>query len=67
MPIVNDVAILERVLMMICAEAASLRTELEALASELRAEERDRFEGTLNAIQATSARILMELPAVTVN
>jgi hypothetical protein len=63
----HDDTILERLLMLICAEAATLRAELDAIASQLRAEDRDRFEGTLSDIQARSTEILMELSAVTVN
>ncbi len=64
---VHDHKGLERVLMLICAEAAALRDELKAIASELCAEELYRFEGTLADIQERSAALLMELPAATVH
>jgi len=58
---------LERLLMIICAEASALRSELAAIADQLCADERNRFEGTLSEIQARSTEILMELPAATVH
>lgn len=58
---------MERLLILICAEAAALRDELMSLAGELRADERARFERTLNDIESRSAQMLMELPAATVN
>lgn len=67
MHLVQDDKGMERLLILICTEAAALRDELMSLAGELRADERDRFERTLSDIQTRSAEMLMELPAATVN
>jgi hypothetical protein len=64
---VHDENRIEHLLLFICAEAATLRAELAAIADDLRAEELNRFEGTLSDIQEQSAALLMALPAATVN
>jgi hypothetical protein len=62
MRLVHDPAALEHLLLAICREASALRRELEALADELRADERRRFEGTLNDIESRSQALLFAMP-----
>ncbi len=62
MALVHDPADLEHLLLYICREASALRRELEALATELRADERSRFEGTLNDIETRSHALLFAMP-----
>jgi hypothetical protein len=62
MALVHDSADLERLLLFICREASVLRQELEALATELHAEERDRFEGTLADIELRTHALLFAMP-----
>jgi hypothetical protein len=59
---VHDPASLHHLLLYICREASALRRELEALAGELRADERRRFEGTLADIEARSQALLFAMP-----
>jgi hypothetical protein len=62
MGLVHNPADLEHLLLYICREASVLRRELEAVANELRAEERTRFEGTLNDIELRSHALLFAMP-----
>ena len=49
-------------LLYIRREASELRRELEAVATEIRDEERMRFEGALEEIEAQSTELLFALP-----
>jgi hypothetical protein len=62
MALVHNSAVLEHLLLYICREASALRRELEALTDELRADERSRFEGTLNDIELRSHALLLAMP-----
>ena len=60
---VSDIAAIERLLLFIYGETKALRNELKELIGELRAEELDRFEGTLAHIQSESTALLFAMPA----
>jgi hypothetical protein len=62
MRFVHNPAELEALLLYICRETTELRRELDAVAAEMRSDERTRFEGTLKEIEVQSTALLFAMP-----